>query len=421
MHCDLRRRIDPKPNRLAFDRQHGHDNSVANHNSYPTEKRPFRAATIGEDGVVTASAGQRVALADRRVKLHFPGFSHYHSEAMALAARWQGLNVGRPIELDRRHLDRGLQYTSGRECLPLPISIGHMLQAHQRRRPGEIVGYYVMPGGAPCAVDCYVDYFHQFIREKELEDLFIFDPQEANHYYGLNVRSLAQVLAPVITLADLFVELEQTLRVVGQPGSRDRLRQYWNEYVSSAASPKALKNDLPTLIDRGAGIPHSDPAACPKVVVTGDFFTRFNPSFMEGVHDRYARHGIILIPVDLNELFLYGAYAGMVDAAQGWGVPPDSLWATARACMKAFRPEGRNYVSNWVAYHQLVHYEERYRRLFQRTGLMVAHRNDMHDVFQHAAQHISPAFLRQVDVHIQQVLGSPSTRDQPPSLANRLR
>ena len=30
---------------------------------------------------------------------------------------------------------------------------------------------------------------------------------------------------------------------------------------------------------------------------------------MEGVHDRYAKHGIILIPADLNELFLYGAYA----------------------------------------------------------------------------------------------------------------
>jgi predicted nucleotide-binding protein (sugar kinase/HSP70/actin superfamily) len=338
-----------------------------------------------------------------------------------------------------------------------------------------------MPGGAPCAVDCYVDYFRQFIVEKELEDLFIFDPQEANHYYGLNLRNLAQVLAPVIMLADIFVELEQTLRVVGEPGSRDLLRNCWNEYVSSAVSLKALKNDLQRLIDRVAEIPHGDPAGCPKVVVTGDFFTRFNPSFMKGVHDLYAQHGIILIPVDLNELFLYGAYAGMVNAAQDWGVPPDSLWATARACMNAFRPEGRNYVSSWVAYHQLMYYEERYRKRFRRTGLMVARRNDMHDVFQHASQHISPAvfgeaiptvgkavaagsegyrgiivigpfnclpfriseailrpfsiqtkmpiltyesdgfsvspaFLRQVDVHIQQVLGSPSAKPEPVSL-----
>jgi len=139
--------------------------------------------------------------------------------------------------------------------------------------------------------------------------------------------------------------------------------------------------------------------------------------------------------------------------------------------VKVFRPEGREYVANWVAYHQLMHCEERYRELFQRTGLLVASRNNMHDVFRRASQYISlaisgeaiptvgkavaageegyrgiivigpfnclpfriseailkpfsiqtkmpiltyesdgfsvsPAFLRQVDVHIQQVLGS---------------
>lgn len=454
---------------------------IENQRSYQTEKRPFTAATIGQDGVVTSSAGQRVALTDRRVKLCFPGFSHYHSLAVALAARWQGLNVGRPIELSRRHLERGLQFTSGRECLPLPISIGQMLQAHDQRQPGEIVGFYMMRGGAPCVVECYVDYFRQFIRENELEDLFIFDPQEANNYYGLNVRSLSQVLAPVITLADIFVEMEQSLRVVGEPESLDLLRIYWDEYVTRAPSLKAMKNNLEPLIDCTCRIPHSDPAECPKVVVTGDFFTRFSPSFMEGVHDRYAERGIILIPVDLNELFLYGAYAGMVTAAHDLGVPPNSLWSTALACMNAFRAEGRNYVANWVRYQQLMYYEERYRRLFQRTGLLVADRNDMHDVFQHASQHISPAvfgeaiptvgkavaagsegyrgiivigpfnclpfriseailkpfsiqtkmpiltyesdgfsvspaFLRQVDVHIQQVLDSPPAKNQSSSL-----
>ena len=43
-------------------------------------------------------------------------------------------------------------------------------------RPGEVVGFYMVRGGAPCVVDCYIDYFHQFIRNNELEDLFIFDP-----------------------------------------------------------------------------------------------------------------------------------------------------------------------------------------------------------------------------------------------------
>jgi predicted nucleotide-binding protein (sugar kinase/HSP70/actin superfamily) len=48
-------------------------------------------------------------------------------------------------------------------------------------------------------------------------------------------------------------------------------------------------------------------------------------------------------------------------------------------------------MTNWAAYRQLTSHEDHYRRLFQRTGLVVGDRNDMDKVFQHASQHICPA------------------------------
>jgi len=50
------------------------------------------------------------------------------------------------------------------------------------------------------------------------------------------------------------------------------------------------------------------PLTCPKVVVIGDFFTRFSPFFMDGIRDLYAERGIILKPADLSDLLLYFAY-----------------------------------------------------------------------------------------------------------------
>jgi hypothetical protein len=41
------------------------------------------------------------------------------------------------------------------------------------------------------------------------------------------------------------------------------------------------------------------------VAITGDFFTRFSPFFMEGIAELYAQRGIILKPVDVSELVLY--------------------------------------------------------------------------------------------------------------------
>ena len=94
-----------------------------------------------------------------------------------MAVGWLGLHAGAVTPLDRRHLDRGLQYTSGRECLPLPICIGQLLEIHERRAAGEIAGFYMLEGGAPCVIDAYLGYLDRFIAEQRLADLFLFDPR----------------------------------------------------------------------------------------------------------------------------------------------------------------------------------------------------------------------------------------------------
>ena len=43
---------------------------------------------------------------------------------------------------------------------------------------------------------------------------------------------------------------------------------------------------------------------------------------MEGIVELYARRGIILKPVDVSELVLYSSYRDVAGAAQGWGMKP---------------------------------------------------------------------------------------------------
>lgn len=100
-----------------------------------------------------------------------------------------------------------------------------------------------------------------------------------------------------------------------------------------------------------------------------------------------------MVPVGLNELLLYAAYAGMATVAQDWGLPPDSGRAAALACVRIFQREGKNYLESWAEYRQLRHYEERYRRLFQRTGLLLGAAHDVSRLLRLASQHISPAII----------------------------
>ncbi len=159
---------------------------AANYRARPASpEQPFNACQLLPGGRVLRTNGEAVRLDDPRVKIRFPNFSQYHSDSLAQAARWLGLHVGDTTPLDRTQLDRGLEHTSGRECLPLPICIGQMLQISEQRPPDEITGFYMVRGGAPCVSDCYMGYFQRFIAEQRLPDLFLLNLCGAGGYVEL--------------------------------------------------------------------------------------------------------------------------------------------------------------------------------------------------------------------------------------------
>jgi len=355
----------------------------------------FRPCQLGRNGQVSASNGEQVSITDPRVKIYFPSFSTYHAQAIAMASRWLGLHAGETIPLDTSQLDRGLRYTSGRECLPLPICIGQLLQVHEKRERGEIAGFFMLRGGAPCVVDCYMGYFKRFIAEQRLPDLFLLNPSAENDFLGFDKAALVRRLTPAILMADTLVEMEQVLRVAGESGSVKQLQTEW-ERMAQAGSLEEFQAALPNFVGRLAAMPPKrDPATCPRVVVTGDFFTRFNPFFMDGVCDLYAERGIILKPVDLSDLVLYGSYYSVAETAGRWGMKPGGM-ALAKACSRVFQPDGKHYLQQWLNFQTERRSEERYRQLLQQTGLLVAAPNDASSLFEHAAEHVSPTIFGEI-------------------------
>jgi predicted CoA-substrate-specific enzyme activase len=365
---------------------------VANYRETQASPRePFTPCRLASDGQVIRADGARVPLTDARVRIYFPNFSQYHAQAFAMAARWLGLHPGAVLPLDRSQLERGLQYTSGRECLPLPICIGQLLHISEHHQPDEIAGFYMIRGGAPCVSDSYMGYFERFIAEQRLADVFLLNPDADNDYLGFDATTLGQNLSPAIVLADILVEMEHVLRVVGAPGSSERLRERWQRFAGATGSLAQFQAVLPEFVESLAVLPQTrSPLTCPRVVVTGDFFTRFSPFFMEGVAELYAERGIILKPVDLSDLLLYGAYHRVAESASGWGMKPGGL-ALARACTRIFQPDGKHYLRKWADYQAERWYEQHFRGLFLKTGLLVAGPNEVSSLFEKATEHVSPA------------------------------
>ena len=356
----------------------------------------FNPARLIAGGRVVRSNGEQVALTDPQVKLYFPNFSQFHAESLAMSVGWLGLHAGQVTPLDRRHLSRGLQYTSGRECLPLPICVGQLLEIHERRSAGEIAGFYMLEGGAPCVIDAYMGYLERFIVEQRLDDLFLLVPGADNDHCGYDPLTLAKYTLPALLVADIMVEIEQVIHVIGDAHANAELKQEWKSFIATAASLEKFHAQLPGFVDRLASLPRKyNPTDCPRVLVTGDFFTRFSPFFMEGVREIYNDHGIILKPVDLNGLLLYGAYNMVSEAAGSWGLKPGGA-ALAKACTRIFQPDGKEYLRRWLAYQTEKRAETYYRKLFHKSGYLLTPQGDAAATFADASEHISPKIYGEV-------------------------
>ena len=249
-------------------------------------------------------------------------------------------------------------------------------------------------GGAPCVSESYMGYFERFITEQRLADVFLLNPGAENDYLGFGATKLAQHLSPAI-VARRHPGRDGTGAAgggcSGQPGAT--VREEWRRFAEATVSLDQFQAESAAIRRRLGALPRTAKSlACPRVVVTGDFFTRFSPFFMEGVVELYAEHGIILKPVDLSDLLLYGAYHGVAETAGGWGLKPGGL-ALARACTRIFQPDGKDYLRKWAGYQAERWQEQYYRGLFLETGLLVAGPNDVSSLFEKAAEHVSPSLF----------------------------
>ena len=171
----------------------------------------------------------------------------------------------------------------------------------------------------PASSTAYMGYLERFIAEQRLPDLFLFCPAGGKRL--LRIRHGHPGEAPLARDAG------------GGHPRRDRAgaprrrapRAVWSEFRTGVGTVRRRghvrsTSSMPSCPASSRGWRHCRAReirmTCPRVVVTGDFFTRFSPFFMEGVRDLYAERGIILKPVDLSDLSLY------VTLSRRWPKPP---------------------------------------------------------------------------------------------------
>ena len=287
-----------------------------------TGRFAMAAATL-DKGIPTVitSSGEKVPLADPRVTLLVPSMGKLGSEAIAAVFRGTGVNAVAHPPADESVLKTGRGNTSCKECLPLILTTGTLLNyLEHKRRPGEIVVYLMATGTGPCRFGQYYIFMEDLVRRLEITDVAIFVLTSENSYLGLD-KSLERKTWWAVVVSDIMEDIRAMLLAnAANPGKAlDLFDNQWLAVreVLQEGTLKRLEIQLKDTARTLRGIPLKMPAGnVPTISLTGEIFVRRDGLSRQHLTERLAQKGFATVCTPIAEWVFYSEYLvdhGLVD------------------------------------------------------------------------------------------------------------
>jgi len=254
------------------------------------------------------------------------------AEVVAAAIRGYGVDVE---VLPRATLDTirlGRRHTSGKECLPMTITVGTLLEriAKEPRRPFT----FFMPGSnGPCRFGMYRQ-LHQMVLDRigEGARVGIWSPPDSDYFEGVPPGLGAVVLGGVAAIGTMTDALRDTRPVERTPGAAEAVHARWAERLletvaaATGGDLSAKKVMLEAATGRVYGIREivagfaremravKDPRPHPTVLLVGEIYVRSDPASNGWAADELERRGI---RVRIEPVVEYLQYSDHVQLRRG--------------------------------------------------------------------------------------------------------
>ena len=161
---------------------------MANKRITKKERTFVPARTLLENRTVrvVTSSGESIPMTDPRVSLLVPSMGKLASEALAAIFRGKGFNAVAHPPSDEAVLKIGRANASCKECLPLILTTGTLLNYLQNeKKDGNILVYFMPTGSGPCRFGQYYIFMEDLVRRLEIPNVAIFSLTSENSYAGL--------------------------------------------------------------------------------------------------------------------------------------------------------------------------------------------------------------------------------------------
>ena len=312
------------------------------HCVHEDRRRPRGAACADPAGLAVGSRSLREILQPGQTLL-VPAMGP-EAEAVAAAMRGMGVKAEALPLADAACLQTGRRHTSGKECLPLTLTLGSLLQRVEGDPEGRFL--FLMPTSCgPCRLGAYRTMDQMVLDRLGLRDrVKIWSPPWGDYFQGLPSGFSAVVFLGVSAIGVLEEALHFVRPAEREPGLAERIHRRWFERLrnlleaGTGGDLSAAKVLLEASTGRAYGVPEllrqalaelraaDSGRVLPKVLITGEIYVRLDP-FANGFLARaLGQRGIRVLLESCSEVIRYaehtawaaGQKQGVADHLQRW-------------------------------------------------------------------------------------------------------
>ena len=337
---------------------------------------PAKTLLENETPMVVTSSVEKLAITDPRVTLLFPSMGPIATELIAAVFQGKGFHARAYPPAGEAELKTGRANTSCKECLPLILTTGTLLNyVRNEKKENEVLIYFMAGGSGPCRFGQYAIFMEDLVRRLEIPDVALLSLSSENAYAGLDgdfqrrgwwgvlvsdvledIRSMLLTNASDVKAAiAVFDEELHRIRQELMQGEFERLER---QLVRTAERLEALPLKAP-------------PESVPTVFLAGEIFVRRDPLSRQHLTEWLAHRGFAVVCSPIAEWMLYADY----------------LVETGRAdCRPSFMDRIRFLIKNRFKNR----YEKRIKSALAKSGLVHAERIDINAIIRSASPYMSP-------------------------------
>ncbi len=350
------------------------------HHVAPEETAFSPSRTFVENGtpMVKISSGKVLPLTDPRVTLLVPSMGRLGTQLLSAVFEAAGFHVALHPPADENILKLGRAHSSCKECLPLILTTGALLNyVANIRAEGEILVYFMPSASGPCRFGQYSVFMQDLVARLELPDVAVFSLTSDNSYFGLEQHLNYHKAWWALVISDVMEDIRSML--LANAADVDKALEVFETGGQSIVA--AMKQggfhqimaQLDKIVDQLSALSmKTDPADVPVILVTGEIFVRRDGFSRQYLTERLAKQGFAVVCSPVSEWIRYSDYCVQND--------PEN-WQKLSLGQK-MRFKIRQLFMN--------RYEKRIFSTLSQTGLVHNPWTDLHTVIENASPYMSP-------------------------------